>query len=462
LAFSTELAHDVVLHIPGVTTAGVDLPAKADAAAGGFVVDTHALVSAPPATVIDGTLEGYWGFERLRGPAYHLRAAHAGAWTIPAADRTALVAGHEGVIHLQSNCAACVEDVTLADAHGKKLKVTWKLLKPDELELHIPAQDEPAGPLRAAVKQYGLAAPDEVPLLAYAEPARLSHFSIYAGEQRGVLEGAHLDEVASVELGGARFLPAGLTHAPQHDELLLASAVAPPAALQPEETVTAHVALKDGRTLDLQTVVARPRPKIVLLSKRIQPGPASSPIRYGSQDELPLDGRISFLLKTEMPEKFSRSEKIEVATEDESFDALLSAAAGNLVPQDSHTLLAVFDPLKAFGPDAFGPLRIRAVDSSGGKGDWQPLARLVRAPSLKEVRCPDSQDQPCKLYGASLFLIDAVASDAQFAHPVSVPLGFMEPTLTVPRPNGTLLYIKLRDDPATVDSLVLPVLPEQP
>jgi hypothetical protein len=31
----------------------------------------------------------------------------------------------------------------------------------------------------------------------------------------------------------------------------------------------------------------------------------------------------------------------------------------------------------------------------------------------------------------------------------------------VPRPNGTLLYVKLRDDPSTVDTVVLPVLPDE-
>jgi hypothetical protein len=30
----------------------------------------------------------------------------------------------------------------------------------------------------------------------------------------------------------------------------------------------------------------------------------------------------------------------------------------------------------------------------------------------------------------------------------------------VPRPNGTLLYIKLRDDPNTVDVVALPVFPD--
>jgi hypothetical protein len=37
----------------------------------------------------------------------------------------------------------------------------------------------------------------------------------------------------------------------------------------------------------------------------------------------------------------------------------------------------------------------------------------------------------------------------------------VDSTLSVPRPNGTLLYIKLRDDPKTVSALVLPVLPEE-
>jgi hypothetical protein len=37
----------------------------------------------------------------------------------------------------------------------------------------------------------------------------------------------------------------------------------------------------------------------------------------------------------------------------------------------------------------------------------------------------------------------------------------VDSTLSVPRPNGTLLYLKLRDDPSTVNMMVLPVLPEE-
>src|SRR6202051_855052 len=129
--------------------------------------------------------------------------------------------------------------------------------------------------------------------------------------------------------------------------------------------------------------------------------------------------------------------------------------------QDSENVLATLDPLKTFGASAFGPLRFRPVDADGTKGDWQPLANLVRLPTLKEIRCPDSPDKQCKLSGTNLFLIDSVASDPQFTHTSPVPAGFMESALSVPRPNGTLLYIKLRDAPATVNTLVLPVFPEE-
>ena len=123
--------------------------------------------------------------------------------------------------------------------------------------------------------------------------------------------------------------------------------------------------------------------------------------------------------------------------------------------------MAVLDPLKNFGPSVFGPLRFRPVDADGAAGDWQPLIKLVRIPSLKEVRCPDSPDKQCTLFGTNLFLIDSVASDAQFTRPVPVPLGFANSSLSVPRPNGTLLYLKLRDDPAVINAAALPVLPQE-
>ncbi|MFZ0637091.1 MAG: hypothetical protein WA755_15730 [Candidatus Acidiferrales bacterium] len=461
LVFSTDIAHEFTLHLQSKSGSSIDLPAKPDAARGGFLIDAHALSAGKLDSQVGGMLRGHWGFETFDGPSFHLQTAQPAKWTIPSTDRSALIVGRDDALHLQSDCAACVSQVTAQDDKEKNLNATWKLLKPDELEVQVPLKDEAAGPVKIMVKQFGLAQPDELPLHAYAEAAHLDRFTINAGDQQGILRGTRLDEVDAFELNGIHFVPAKLTRADQTDELDLSTPnPAPAAALQSDEKLMAHVALKDGRVLDLQTTVEPPRPKVTLVSKSIQPGPTPSAIRLGNHDELPQDGRISFFLKTEIPENFQRSEKIEVATADDPSGVVLSLADGNLMLQDSKTALAVLDPLKSFGPSAFGALRFRAVGADGGKGDWQPLANLVRLPSLKEIRCPDSPDQQCKLSGTNLFLIDSVASDSQFTHTISVPAGSVDSTLTVPRPNGTLLYIKLRDDSSTVDAVVLPVLPE--
>ncbi|MGA8145770.1 MAG: hypothetical protein WB987_17930 [Candidatus Acidiferrales bacterium] len=462
LVFATDIAHDFVLHVESKSGTGMDLPSVADAARGGFFIDTQGLHAGQLDPEAKGTLRGRWGFETFDGPSFQLRSAHVAKWIVPAPDQSSLIVGRDDLVHLQSASAACVEKVSAAAGNGEDLKATWKAGKPDELEVQIPLKDKPTGPVKLKVKQYGLAEADELSLHAYSEAARLERFTINAGDQQGVLKGTRLDEVDSFELNGIHFAPAKLSRADQKDELRLATLNnAPTGALQPEEKLVAHVALRDGRVLDLQTTVEPPRPRVALLSKNVQRGPASAAIRFGSDDELSQGGRLSFFLKTEVPEKFAHSEKIEVATADESFHVLLGEADGGLILQDSHTVLAIFDPAKNFGASAFGPLRFRPVAADGAKGDWVPLATLVRVPSLKEIRCPDKPDKGCALSGANLFLIDSVASDPQFSHTVPVPAGFVDSTLSVPRPNGTLLYLKLRDDPSTVSMMVLPVLPEE-
>jgi hypothetical protein len=463
LVFSTNMAHDFTLHLEDKAGNHVDVPAKAEAGRGGFVIDAHAFGASVGnlGPAVTGTLRGRWGFAEFEGPRFLLRSAHAQKWTVLAADEQALIVGRDDVVHLTSDDAPCVETVTVKDHDGVALKATWKATKPEELEVTVPLKDKSAGEVRLAIKQFGLSAADELPLLSYSEAAHLDRFTINAGDRQGVLDGTRLDEVSSFELNGVHFVPAKLSRVQQKDELGLAIAGAAPAArLEPDETLVAHVGLKDGRVLDLQTTVEAPRPKLTLLNKSVQGGPAPSAIRLGSQEELPLEGRLLFFVKSEVPEKFPRTEKIEVATADNAFDALLSVADGSLVLQDSQSVLATLDPLKSFGPSAFGPLQFRAVSADNTKGDWQPLANVVRLPVLKEIRCPDAPDQQCKLSGTNLFLIDSVASSAQFTNSIPVPVGYAGGTLGVPRPNGTLLYIKLRDDPATVSSVVLPVLPE--
>ncbi len=184
-------------------------------------------------------------------------------------------------------------------------------------------------------------------------------------------------------------------------------------------------------------------------------GPASV-VQLGSQDELPEHATLTFFVQSS--ESFPRDQKIEVASADNSFSTTLRVGEGGIVLQDSKTALVTLDPAKAFGGSAFGPLRFRPVSVAGVAGDWQPLATLVRVPQLKELKCVEGAPL-CTLVGQDLFLLQQVGTDAQLANAVTVPEGFGDTSLNVPRPNGTL-YLKLRDDPSVVNTAVLPVTAE--
>jgi hypothetical protein len=461
LVFSTDIAHDFVLSMQTKSGAKVELPAKADAVRGGFVVDTSRAPAAELDTQVVATLRGTWGFESFAGPSFHLRNTLRADWTVPAADQGALIVGRDDILHLQSICAVCAEKISMTAADGKLVKLSWKPSGTNGLEVHVSLKEQPVGPVKLLVQRFGQAQPDELALQAYSEAAKLDEFTISAGDKQGVLEGTRLDEVNGFELNGIQFVPAKLTRVDRKDVLYLAApAAALTASFHTEQNLVARVALKDGRVLDLQTRVQPPRPRVSLVSKSVQPGPNPSAIQLASQDMLAQDGKISFFVKSELPDKFTRKERIEVAGEDESFRVMLSVGDGNLVMQDAETALATLEPLKSFGPSAFGALRFRVVSEEGRKGDWLPLATLVRLPTLKEIRCPDSPDKQCKLSGTNLFLLESIASDPQFTHNVQVPAGFADSNVSVPRPNGTLLYVKLRDEPGTGNMAVLPVLPE--
>jgi hypothetical protein len=461
LVFSTDIAHDFVLSMQTKSGATVEMPAKADAARGGFVVDTAKV----PAEELDAqavaTLHGKWGFETFAGPSFHVRNGLKAEFSVAPADQAALIVGRDDILHLQSICAVCTETIFLRQQEGQEVKLNWKQSGTNEIEVRVPMKEAPTGPVKLAVRRFGQEKPDEMALQAYSEAAKLEDFTISVGDKQGVLEGTRLDEVNSFELNGIHFAPAKLTRADRKDFLYLAAAdTAAMTSFQPDQNMVARVALKDGRVLDLQTKVQPPRPRVSLVSKSIKAGAIASGIRLADQELLPQDGTISFFVKTEVPDKFAHNAKIEVANGDESFHAVLSVSEGNLVMQDTQTVLATFEPLKSFGPSAFGPLRFRAISEDGRHGDWLSLATLVRLPVLKEIRCPDSPDKQCRLSGSNLFLLESIASDPQFTHNVPVPAGFAESSLNVPRPNGTLLYVKLRDEAGAANMAVLPVLPE--
>ena len=460
LVFATDLAHSFVLHVETKSGSGIDLPAKADPARGGFVVETQTMQSAGLDGEVSGVLRGLWGFRPFDGPRFRLRTSRPAQWIVASRDASALIVGREDTLHLQSPEACCVSEVSLKDENGKSLPAEWKTAKADELEVKVPLQNAAAGSVMMIVKQFGLQEADKIPLHTYAEAARLDAFSLHAGDADGVLKGTRLDQVTGLEVNGLHFNADVLTRSHQQDELkLVTHDAAANTKLQAGEPIVIHVTLKDGRILDLNSSVEASRPRLSVLTRSVDldQTTSASTVRLGSEDQLPQDARLNFFLKTQVPDTFPPTEKVEVATADESFRVFLSVKDGNLTLQDSKTVFAVLDPMKLLGPSAFGPLKFRPVTADGIDGDWQPLTNVVRIPNLKAVRCVPASEKQCTLSGDKLFLIDAVSTDPDFANAVTVPDGFVEATLTIPSPKGKTLYIKLRDDPASVNTANVPL-----
>jgi hypothetical protein len=465
LIFATELAHNFVLHVEAKSAPAIDLPATPDPMRGGFSIETQALQSADLDGEVTGILRGSWGFHPFDGPHYRLRTSRPAQWIVASKDASALIVGREDTLHLQSSDACCVSAVKIKDERGKLLETEWKSSKPDELEVKVPLQKADAGSVTMLIRKFGLKEADEIPLHTYAEAGRLDSFSIHAGDADGILKGTRLDQVDSLDVNTLRFIPDSLTRAHQQDELKLTTPdPAVKTKLHPGDSIVVHATLKDGRVLDLKSEIEAPRPSVSLLNQSVQLDQTSSPltVHLGSDDELPQNGRLNFFLKTQMPETFPSTEKIEIATADESFRVLLSFTNGNLTLQDSKTVFAVLDPMKLLGPSAFGPLKFRPVTADGADGDWQPLVDLVRIPALKGIRCVPEPEKQCTLNGDKLFLLDSVSTDAEFVNSVNVPEGFVEDALAIPPPKGKTLYIRLRDDPDTVDTVTLPMLTAQP
>jgi hypothetical protein len=578
LVFSTGFAHDLVLHLndpeagkPG-TGEAQDIPLTADASRGGLVLATipkrhvlpmvnaepgnsdaanvqpMALMQLPdPATgaELTGTIKGFWGFDAFTGPTMPLQDTPGTDWKL--AGDEPVIAGRNQHILVSSTGTACIQSIALEPEPGKP--ETWKPTdKPNQVDvtLDVPAHD--AGSVHLAIQQFGDIKPATVSLVSYSPPAKLDALSFHTGDTTATLTGTSLDQVRQVEFGGVTLKPAeqGTNPVPKADgkaELRLAlPADAPAPALPAGDRLTAHVALKDGRTLHLPLTVEAPRPNVSLLGKADIPA-ENAPrtpftIRMASQDDLPVSDGLIFSLKSAQP--FPRAGKVEIASPDDSLHTTLSLAdsGSSLILEGTDTLLATLQPLKAFGPSAFGPIRMRAVTPDGTPGDWLPLVTLVRLPTFTRLSCPVAEAPPpvvaprakamkssgassakaaaansagpdapaptsdappvvspdaaaasaanvsaapapvaaadatpaaaqstppapesCTLSGTGLYFVDAIATDEAFTNPTRVPEGFVGPSLDVPPPTGAVYYLRLRDDPKTVDTISLPAGP---
>ena len=459
LAYSTRYAHDMTLRVQTKDGRTVDLPVHADAEKGGFIADTSGFSASDFGDAIDGSLHGYWGFQPFDGPAFHLRNAHAGPWRLAADDEAGLIVGRDDTVRLEGEQAACVSGVDLKGPGGTMQPVDWKSLTADRLSVTLPLSDAQPGPVTLLVRQYGMKDADAVPLQAYAQAGRLDSLTLHAGDTTGVLKGSRLDEVAGAMLDGIAYQPGALSSSGGSDELVLnasdSSAIGD--KLRAGRNLVAKVTLKDGRKVNLKLAVGAPRPRATLIGKNVQEGAGGAgaiPLKLSGADQLPQDARLTFSVRAEDSTRFTDGGAIEVATADGSVSTRLTPGAG-LTLEDPHVALATLDVGKALGPSAFGPLQFRVV-VDGSAGDWQPLAELVRLPVLQGVHCPKEAMRPCQLAGTNLFLIDSVADNAAFEHPMKVPEGFPGDSLAVPHPRSGRLYLRLHDDPQVVNEAVLP------
>src|SRR5882757_330119 len=266
LVFSTGFAHDVTLNLTGTDGKSLDLPATADAAQGGYVVDTSGLGSTNLGDNVQGSLRGYWGFDAYQGPRFRLMNAHAKSWELAAGDEAALIVGRQDIVHLRSASVSCIDSIMLKDPAGKELKADWKSVKPNEVEIKLPLQAAKPGALTLMVTQYGLTEPQPVPLQVFADAGRYDGFSMHAGDIQGTLKGSRLDEVASLTVKNLVFLPGELSTRAGSDELpMVAQDAATAVNLKPDHLISAKVTLQDGRSLPVTASVEAPRPRVSLI-----------------------------------------------------------------------------------------------------------------------------------------------------------------------------------------------------
>lgn len=477
LVFSTSFAHDLVLHL-NRTGAPADLPLKPDAFEGGLVVtkeeerrslelaakeENAAKKDAKLATSTDltvtGTVKGYWGFDAFEGPTLTLQQVLGKGWKV--AGNSQLMTGKDNRLKLEGEGTACVQQIALTNKNGKDVDVSFKPASggnskdaedaKNPLELAVSLKTVQPGDYSLAIKQYSSGDVSKVPLTAYTSDIRLDAVKLHRGDNVAVLSGEGLGNVASVEIAGQTFAPSG----PSNDEKTVQ--LEAKTGVSPTDGAEATAKLKDGRTMQVKVVAAAARPGLTLVSVNATTAQQNSgvPVMLSAKSDIPLNGRLTFVVQTK--DAFPRNQTIEVATADGAEKTSLSIKENNLVLQDERTAIGMLDPLRAFGQSGFGKLQMRPVAADGTTGDWTPLGTLVRTPQVTAIRCTTTDAPTCSLEGNSLFLVQTFGADKDFAKAAEVPIGFADGMFAVPTPaDGKTLYVKLRDDPTNVATVILP------
>jgi hypothetical protein len=131
---------------------------------------------------------------------------------------------------------------------------------------------------------------------------------------------------------------------------------------------------------------------------------------------------------------------------------------------DSPAAPAAVD-VTASGPDATastaGSTTDGATAAPPSAGQSTPPVAQPTPTAVSPTQAAPAQPtaSTCTLTGSGLYFIDSIATDEAFTNPTRVPEGFVGSSLEVPPPAGAVYYLRLRDDPATVDMVTLPAGP---
>jgi hypothetical protein len=499
--------------VPAITPTNLGSPQNlgapsSPAASSSAKVGSPTTQSVSEPVTLTGTIQGRWGFDAFTGPTLPLQQQPGTGWHIVTTDNASdtLIAGHSTQLLLASTGTACVHTITAEPSdHKPEITLAFKPelppstphpaeapapdAKPDPtlplnqvLALTLPPDHNiTPGDLHLAIQQFDQPKSDEISARTFSEPAAVTAVELHAGDKAIDLTGTHLNEITQLTLGDLNFTPASETLQPDNDPHTLLLSLPPTSPAPPThagDLLTARIVLRDGRSISVPLTVAAARPSITLLSKSTSPLP-NSIIALPNPDDLPISSSLTFTLKTAT--NFPRNGQIEIETLDGTLRTVLTLApSGGLLLQDPRTLVATLDPLRSFGPSAFGALHLRAVFPDANRSsrqeshsetqekpaapavltsDWVPLVTLVRLPTLSQLQCPTDDTQPCSITGSNLFLVQAISANPDFNNPVPVPDGYTGTTLTLPHLAAGTLFFKLRDDPSPIDSASFPVPP---
>jgi hypothetical protein len=440
LIYATDYAHDMVLRFKRPDGTQTEVPLRADAGNGGFVV-SGAFPAGPLGPDTSAQVHGRWGFTPFEGPTFALSRPEDTSWK--AADRTTLVVGRVNQLALTGGGAGCVAKVEMRRGDGAAQAVTWKRTAPDAIEASLPLEKADPGSLSILVQGHG-GEPAVVKLRAFQEAGSLDDLTLHAGESEAELTGSRLDQVVSATLAGVAFQPGALTRIGKQDHLTLRAAdPAAIAALATGKNETADITFANGRHKTVALAVAPARPAVALVRVTAQPQVHEGvrPITLLSGDVFAQDARLAFAFHAGGSAALTGKETVEVATADGRAATVIQPGKGYDL-QDANTGIVGLVPAEALGPTVYGPLRFRVVSDTGASA-WTSLATIVRLPEIRSVACVAAKT--CRLSGSRLFLISRVGASAGFSQSEDVPDGFVGSEITAAAGAEGRIFLKLRD-----------------